>query len=80
MEKEDLELLQELMEKLSGEMQPSKDDIMERLGKGKKPEVEMLNMESEEPSVMDVDDDSPVHFELESPKMKLKKRLMKTRG
>lgn len=84
MDKRDLALIQELMEKLQDEMEYGEDDLSERLGR-KKPEVEVLKVESELPDeedeTMEEEELSlPMDDEDETPEEKLKKRLLKLRG
>lgn len=84
MDKRDLALIQELMEKLQDEMEYGEDDFAERLGR-KKPEVEVLKVESELPDeedeAMEEEEPSlPMDDEDESPEEKLKKRLLKLRS
>lgn len=91
--KKELMLIQELMDKLIGEMEPSASDFETRLGR-EKPEIkaieiegvlpeegEELEMEEEMDMDEDMDDmDSEMGMEEETPEESLKKRLMKLRG
>lgn len=73
MDERKLQIIQELMEQLQEEMQPSSDDFAERLGRAK-PKVEVMSVEAEDPDMesaeeelgMDLDSDmemgeSPLH-------------------
>ena len=92
MDNKELMLIQELMDKLSEEMEYGEDELSERLGR-KKPEVEILKVESEIPldeesiempeleEDYEMEDESEDMFgEEKSPEDDLKKRLMKLRG
>lgn len=88
MDKRELQIIQELMEKLTEEMEYGEEDLSERLGR-KKPEVEVLKIEGEMPlEDEDMEEDSmEPEMELEdedmeesSPEEDLKRRLMKLRG
>lgn len=89
MDRKELDLIQQLMDKLTEEMEYGEEDFSERLGR-KKPEIEVLKVEGElpvdeemsleseedeemEPSMVDMEEES-------SPESDLKKRLLKLRG
>lgn len=48
MERSELEIIKELMAELESKMEPSEEDLSERLGRGK-PEVKILKVEGEVP-------------------------------
>lgn len=87
-----LELIAQLMEELQEYMEPSADELSERLGRGKGLEVAKVEIESpelEEKEEMlgeDLDGDmemgeSPEHMSaVMGPDESLKKRIMKLRG
>ena len=89
MDKRELEIIRELMDKLSDEMEYGEDDFVERLGR-KKPEIKVIKMEGELPlEDEDMEEDSMEpemeledEFDMEesSPEEDLKRRLMKLRG
>ena len=89
MDKRELELIKELMDKLSDEMEYGEEDFAERLGR-KKPEIEVIKMEGEMPlEDEDMEEDSmepemeledEMDMEESSPEEDLKRRLMKLRG
>ena len=92
MDNKELMLIQELMDKLSEEMEYGEDELSERLGR-KKPEVEVLKVESKIPldeesiEMSELEEDCEMEDESEdmfgeekSPEDDLKKRLMKLRG
>lgn len=79
MENKKLEIIQQLMEELEEEMQYSPDDLGSRLGREKKPEIEVMKLESsEDPLSMEEGMDDEMMSE--SPEEKFKQRLMKLRG
>lgn len=77
-EKEDLQMIIELAEKLKAEMEYSTDDLDEMLGK---PKIEATTIEVEEdlPTVMPTSKDSPISFEMDD-EDDLEKRIKKLRG
>lgn len=81
---ETLSVIKELMEQLVGEMQPSKDDFEERLGR-KKPDMVAIKVEGKMPEGME-GEMMPEEMGEEmmeedcSPEEKLKKRLLKLRS
>ena len=90
MDSSELKIIKQLMMELQDEMKLSEDDFGERLGR-KKPEVEMIKIESKEESPeleamedesLEEDMDSGLEEMVaeESPEDKLKQRLMKLRG
>jgi len=94
MDKRELELIKELMDKLSEEMEYGEEDFSERLGR-KKPEIEVIKMEGKMPfkKEMEMEDEScdpemehedmeheNMEMEESSPEDDLKRRLMKLRG
>lgn len=93
MDKQELQIIQELMEVLQDKMQFGEDDLSERLGR-QKPEVEVMKIEgksegdpmlegAEAESGMDLDADKEMSMEDEfddSPEAKLKRRIMQMRG
>ena len=93
MDKRELEIIREIMDKLSDEMEYGEDDFSERLGR-KKPEVEVVKIEGvipEEDEELSIEDellgepDSELDMEdmldeESSPEDDLKRRLMKLRG
>lgn len=88
--KDELQLIQELMQELQDKMQYGKDDLEDRLGRNKKPDLEVMKIEGdmmpedkedplmEEDQMVDSMDEMPM--EEESPEEKLKRRVMKLRG
>ena len=93
MDKKELMMIQQLMDKLSEEMEYGEEDFSERLGR-KKPEIEVIKMEGKMPmeeSDMEMEDESydpemedmdemDMDMEESSPEDDLKRRLMKLRG
>lgn len=87
MDKRELELIKELMDKLSDEMEYGEEDFAERLGR-KNPEIEVIKMEGEMPlededmEDEDMEEDSmepEMEDEESSPEEELKRRIMKMR-
>ena len=85
MEHKKLELIKELMDQLSEQMDMSKDDFDERLGKGKK-EVKVISME-EDPESEEVDHEEEMFSDLssldeeeESEEDKLERRIRSLRS
>lgn len=93
MDKKELMIIAELMDKLTDEMEMGEEDFAERLGR-KKPDVEVVEIKGVKPE-MDMEDpmeamheeeESPMHEMMESEDedmdedSSLKKRLMKIRG
>lgn len=91
MDKRELQIIEELMAELQGQMEYGADDFEERLGR-KKPEAEIkkamtspdaeievtqVEMPEDETSEEGTEDDM---MDEESPEEKLKSRLMKLRG
>lgn len=87
-----MQIIVELMEQLQEEMDPGADELGMRLGR-KKPEVEVVSMEVEDPAMeaeeemlgADLDGDmemgeDPEHAAKVMGEDSLKKRLMKLRG
>lgn len=72
MDQSKIEQIIQLMEELREEMQPSSDELGERLGR---PKVEAVSIQSDEP----MDGDVAMDGELD-PDEKLKDRIMKMRG
>lgn len=88
MDKKELQLIQQLMDKLSEEMEYGEEDLSERLGR-KKPEIEVVKIEGELPLDEESEEemfDPSMEDELEledeelSPEDELKSRLMRLRG
>ncbi len=82
MDRKELEIIQELMQKLQEQMELGEDDFSERLGR-KKPEVEVMKMELESEEPMEEDMELSEHMEEMEPKSPddaLKQRLMKLRS
>lgn len=75
MEERKFEIIQQLMDELQEYMQPSGDELGERLGRPK-PDMEISKVEVEGDPL---EGDMEMAFE-ESPEDKLKERLMKMRG
>ena len=71
-----MEIIKELMGELESMMQPSGDEMGERLGRPK-PSLEVVSMEAEGDD-MPMDED--MDMEMEEPGDDLKRRLMKLRG
>lgn len=96
MERNELEIIKELMAELESHMEPGKDDFEERLGRAK-PEVKVMKIEGDMP-VGEEGMEDPMEEKMESPEMeksedmdemmgddmsdesKLKARLMKLRA
>lgn len=83
MERDQFEIIQELMDELKSTMAYSEEDFASRLGR-EKPEVEVVKMEGKLPLGDDLEGamhemEEEAEFE-ESPEDKLKSRLMKLRG
>ena len=79
MDKHELQLIQELMSVLQDKMQYGEDDFSERLGR-KKPEVEVVKVESEMPLGESEESEEMEMGMDESPEDKLRRRLMSMRG
>jgi hypothetical protein len=77
MERDEMQIIKELMEELQDHMKYSEDDFGERLGR-KKPEVEVMKIEAE-PMESEMEGVG-MEDEMEGPEDKLKKRLLKLRG
>ncbi len=81
MEKDENDIIVELMQALMEKMGPGEDDLHERLGRPK-PEMAKLEIEAHPAGdEMPMGDDQDMGMEMEeSPEDKLKSRLMKIRG
>ncbi len=81
MDKQELQIIQELMEVLQDKMQYGEDDLSERLGR-KKPDVEVVKVESELPLEGATEESGlPMGDGMdEDPDESLKRRLMSMRG
>ena len=80
MDRKELQIIQELMDKLSEQMELSEDDLGSRLGR-QKPSLEAVKIEVEPEMEEEESEEMPMEEpEMSSPDESLKSRLMKLRS